>query len=74
MKPGAFAQVIEQIVRITLIAVCTRAFLHLGVEYAAAGAMVSAVIGELASLLYMLFMFHREKNTLPFVLTFFSVR
>ncbi len=62
MKPGAFAQVIEQVVRITLIAVCTRAFLHLGVEYAAAGAMVSAVIGELASLLYMMFMFHREKQ------------
>lgn len=62
MKPGAFAQVIEQVVRITLIAVCTRAFLHLGVEYAAAGAMVSAVIGELASLFYMLFMFHREKH------------
>lgn len=63
MKPGAFAQVIEQVVRITLIAVCTSAFLHLGVEYAAAGAMVSAVIGELASLLYMLFMFQREKGT-----------
>lgn len=62
MKPGALAQVIEQVVRITLIAVCTRAFLHLGVEYAAAGAMVSAVIGELASLLYMLFMFQREKG------------
>ncbi|WP_028402909.1 stage V sporulation protein B [Ectobacillus panaciterrae] len=62
MKPGAYAQVIEQIVRITLIAVCIRAFLPLGIEYAAAGAMISAAAGELVSLLYMFLMFRREKH------------
>lgn len=63
MKPNAFAQVLEQVVRITLIAVCIRAFLPFGVEYAAAGSMLSAVAGELASLLYMFLMFKKEKKT-----------
>ncbi|MBO9130475.1 stage V sporulation protein B [Bacillus sp. 165] len=63
MKPSSFAQVLEQVVRITLIAVCIRTFLPFGVEYAAAGAMLSAVAGELASLLYMFIMFKKEKQT-----------
>ncbi|OIJ16588.1 stage V sporulation protein B [Anaerobacillus alkalilacustris] len=62
MKPSAYSQVIEQIVRITLVAVLTSAFLPYGVEYAAAGAMISVVIGELASLLYMIFMFKNAKR------------
>ncbi|MEW4284204.1 stage V sporulation protein B [Priestia koreensis] len=62
MKPAAYSQVIEQVIRITLIAVCTKAFLPYGVEYAAAGAMISAVIGELASLIYMLSMFKLKKK------------
>ncbi len=35
MKPGAYAQVLEQVVRITIIAICIRLFLPYGVEYAA---------------------------------------
>ncbi|MCL7746949.1 stage V sporulation protein B [Halalkalibacter alkaliphilus] len=62
MKPTAYSQVIEQVVRITLVAVMTSAFLPMGVEYAAAGAMASVVIGELASLIYMIFMFKRNKR------------
>ncbi|WP_096201427.1 stage V sporulation protein B [Bacillus sp. FJAT-45350] len=62
MKPTAFSQVIEQVVRITLVAVLTSAFLPYGVEYAAAGAMISVVIGELASLIYMVFMFKTKKR------------
>jgi stage V sporulation protein B len=62
MKPAAYSQVIEQIVRILLVAVCTKAFLPYGIEYAAAGAMLSAVFGELASLVYMLFMFKLKKH------------
>ncbi len=62
MKPTAYSQVIEQIVRITLVAVMTSAFLPMGVEYAAAGAMLSVVAGELASLLYMIFMFKTNKR------------
>ncbi|AXK20089.1 stage V sporulation protein B [Bacillus toyonensis] len=62
MKPSAYAQVIEQVVRITIIAVCIRIFLPYGVEYAAAGAMLSAVLGEVASLLFLLTLFQREKH------------
>lgn len=62
MKPTAYSQVIEQVVRITLVAVMTSAFLPMGVEYAAAGAMISVVIGELASLIYMIFMFKMNKR------------
>jgi stage V sporulation protein B len=62
MKPGAISQVIEQVVRIALIAVLTKTFLPYGIEYAAAAAMVSAVIGELASLLYMITTFKIKKK------------
>ncbi|MFX3624532.1 MAG: stage V sporulation protein B [Ectobacillus sp.] len=62
MKPSAYAQVLEQVVRITLIAFCIRIFLPYGIEYAAAGAMISAAAGELVSLAYMLFIFHKEKH------------
>ncbi|MFC4320915.1 stage V sporulation protein B [Litchfieldia salsa] len=62
MRPAAYSQVIEQVVRITLVAICTKAFLPYGIEYAAAGAMISAVIGELVSLLYMFWMFKTKKR------------
>jgi len=62
MRPTAYSQVIEQGVRITLVAVMTTAFLPYGVEYAAAGAMASVVIGELASLCFMMFMFKTKKR------------
>lgn len=61
MKPQAFAQVIEQVVRITCVAVFVKLLLPFGVEYAAAGAMVSVIIGEFASLLYMIHLFKRKK-------------
>ncbi|MGM9928254.1 MAG: stage V sporulation protein B [Bacillus sp. (in: firmicutes)] len=62
MKPSAYSQVLEQVVRITLIAFMTKAFLPYGIEYAAAAAMFSSVIGELASLMYLLTLFKRKKQ------------
>ncbi|WP_394580098.1 stage V sporulation protein B [Cytobacillus firmus] len=62
MKPAAISQMIEQIVRISLIALMTKAFLPYGIEYAAAGAMLAAVIGELASLLYLMTTFKLKKK------------
>jgi len=62
MKPAAISQVIEQIVRISLIAAMTKAFLPYGIEYAAAGAMLAAVIGELASLIFLLTTFKLKKK------------
>jgi stage V sporulation protein B len=62
MKPAAISQVIEQVVRISLIAVMTKTFLPYGIEYAAAAAMVASVLGELASLLYMFTAFKLKKK------------
>ncbi|WP_456274911.1 stage V sporulation protein B [Bacillus sp. AK031] len=62
MKPAAISQVIEQVVRICLIALMTKAFLPYGIQYAAAGAMAASVIGELASLLYMFTAFKLKKK------------
>ncbi|WP_345239864.1 stage V sporulation protein B [Pontibacillus salipaludis] len=62
MKPQAYSQVIEQIVRISFVALFTKALAPYGVEYAAAGAMISVVLGEFCSLLYMLHMFKMKKR------------
>lgn len=62
MKPSALSQLIEQIVRIALITVLTKTFLPYGIEYAAAAAMAASVIGELASLLYLLTTFKIKKK------------
>jgi stage V sporulation protein B len=62
MKPFAFSQVIEQVARITFIAVLTKAFLPYGIEYAAAGAMFASIIGELVSLVYLVGSFKLKKH------------
>ncbi|MEH7074173.1 stage V sporulation protein B [Neobacillus drentensis] len=62
MRPSAISQILEQFVRITLIAVMTKAFLPYGIEYAAAAAMVASVIGELVSLIYLMTTFKLKKR------------
>jgi stage V sporulation protein B len=62
MRPSAVSQIVEQFVRITLIAFMTRAFLPYGIEYAAAAAMVASVIGELVSLIYLMTAFKLKKR------------
>lgn len=62
MKPQAYSQVIEQVVRISFVALFTKALAPYGVEYAAAGAMISVVLGEFCSLLYMIRMFKLKKR------------
>ncbi|WP_010651021.1 stage V sporulation protein B [Oceanobacillus massiliensis] len=62
MKPQSYAQVIEQIVRITCVAFFVNLLMPYGVEYAAAGAMISVIIGEFISLLYMIHTFKKKKT------------
>ncbi len=62
MKPQSYAQVIEQIVRICCVSFLVKLFLPYGVEFAAAGAMFSVIVGELCSLFYMLRMFKVKKR------------
>jgi stage V sporulation protein B len=54
MKPIAFSNVLEHVIHITFIVLLVQLLLPYGIEYAAAGAMVSSVIGEAAGLLYLL--------------------
>ncbi|MDQ0214587.1 stage V sporulation protein B [Oikeobacillus pervagus] len=62
MKPAAISQILEQVVRITFIAVLTKTFLPYGVEYAAAAAMVATIIGEVIALIYLFTMFKIKKK------------
>ncbi|MDY0405475.1 oligosaccharide flippase family protein [Virgibacillus sp. 179-BFC.A HS] len=71
MKPQSYSLVIEQIVRITCVAVLVKMFLPMGVEYAAAGAMFSVILGEFASLLYMVYQF-KQKKTIKIRYRFFA--
>lgn len=57
MNPLAISQVIEQIVRIGFIFFLVQWLLPYGIEFAAAGSVISSVIGEAASLLFLLGMF-----------------
>lgn len=62
MKPQSYAQVIEQVVRISCVAFLVKLFLPYGIAFAAAGAMISVIIGEFCSLLFMLRMFKINKR------------
>ncbi|GAB3802101.1 stage V sporulation protein B [Virgibacillus kimchii] len=61
MKPQSYSQVIEQIVRISFVALFVKLLLPYGVEFAAAGAMISIILGEFVSLIYMVHQFKRRK-------------
>ncbi|MBO1003415.1 stage V sporulation protein B [Pseudogracilibacillus auburnensis] len=61
MKPQSYAIVIEQIVRISAVFILVSLLLPYGVEFAATGAMISVIIGEIASLAYLFFSFKRKK-------------
>lgn len=59
MKPYAFSGIVEQVVRISLVATLANLLMPYGVAYAAAGAMIAGSAGECASLLYMLHAFRK---------------
>lgn len=68
MNPIAVAQVLEQIVRIWFTYVLVQRLLPLGIEFAAAGAVLSSVLGEAGSLLVFIVMFRisqQRKLRLP---------
>lgn len=62
MTPIAFSQVIEQIIRIGFIFILVQWLLPYGIEFAAAGAVLSGIIGEGASLLYLVSIFKWSKR------------
>jgi stage V sporulation protein B len=62
MRPSAYSQVIEQVVRISLVALLANMLLPYGLEFAAAGAMISVVVGEAFALLYLFTSFKIRKR------------
>ena len=68
MNPIALSQVIEQIIRIACTYFLVLWLIPYGIEYAAAGAVLSSVIGEAFSLFFLMIMFkrsHRKRFHIP---------
>lgn len=62
MVPSALSQVIEQIVRVSVMIGLAWIFLPRGVEYAAAGANLGAVFGGAAGLLVLIIAYFRQEH------------
>lgn len=58
MTPNAVGSILEQIARIGAVLVFATYLLPYGLEYAAAGAMIGMVIGELVGLLYLVYVYY----------------
>ncbi|WP_209808899.1 stage V sporulation protein B [Ammoniphilus resinae] len=61
MIPTASSQMIEQIIRIFTVLFLAQHFLPMGIEYAAAAAMVGIVIGEFVGMLSLVYHFRKAK-------------
>lgn len=66
MKPQSYALILEQVIRIIAVIVCVKIALPYGVEFAAAAAMLSLLIGELAALSLMIYQFKKHKTFILF--------
>jgi stage V sporulation protein B len=62
MRPYAFSQIIEQIVRLSFVSLLVTLLLPYGLAIAAAGVVLSGILGEAVSLCYMLAMFKVKKK------------
>ena len=63
MNPLALSQVIEQMVRVGFTYYLVQRLIPYGIEYAAAGAVISSVIGEAASLFILIVVFKLSHST-----------
>ncbi|MFO7152706.1 MAG: polysaccharide biosynthesis protein [Bacillota bacterium] len=64
MTPSALSQVVEQLGRVIAVFVLATILLPRGVEYAAAGAAFGPVVGAVAGLLLLVFVYSRKKPQL----------
>jgi len=62
MMPTAISQIVEQIVRITLVMLTAGWFLNVGLEYACAIATFGTALGEIANLLVLFIMYRLKKS------------
>lgn len=61
MIPSATSQIVETIVRIIMVLICAYTLLPYGIEFAAAGAMIGVLAGEIAGVM-VLFLHYRFSN------------
>lgn len=64
--PTAISQIVEQLVRITLVIFMAGYFLNIGLEYACALAVVGTAFGEIANLAVVAFVYFKRKGERPF--------
>ncbi|MEW9700098.1 stage V sporulation protein B [Paenibacillus sp. SI8] len=62
MIPTASSQIVETLIRIVMVLVCSYVMIPYGIEYAAAGAMVGVLAGEIGGLLVLAIHFKHSKN------------
>ncbi|SDB96569.1 stage V sporulation protein B [Pelagirhabdus alkalitolerans] len=62
MKPQAYAQVLEQVIRIGTVSFCVHLLLPYGIEFAAMGAILSTILGEISALLFLLTSLHKQQK------------
>lgn len=62
MRPQSNAIIIEQILRLATVYFFIQLTLPFGIEYAAAGALCSVIIGEVGSLIYLIFIWKKQKQ------------
>lgn len=63
MIPTATSQTVETLIRIVMVLVCSYLMLPYGIEYAAAGAMIGVLAGEIGGLLLLALHFKFNKQT-----------
>jgi stage V sporulation protein B len=67
MIPTALSQIVETLVRIVMVLVCSYFMLPYGIEYAAAGAMIGVLAGELSGMFVLLSRYrsHKKQTLVP---------
>ncbi|HLR42235.1 MAG TPA: stage V sporulation protein B [Pseudogracilibacillus sp.] len=66
MKPQSFALIIEQMIRIAAVFLFVTFLLPFGIVYAATGAVASIFIGELASIIYLVYRLKKEQQSITY--------
>jgi stage V sporulation protein B len=65
MIPTATSQIMETLIRIVMVLVCSYVMIPYGIEYAAAGAMVGVLAGEIGGLAVLAIHFKYDKKSSP---------
>ncbi|OXM86823.1 stage V sporulation protein B [Paenibacillus rigui] len=65
MIPTALSQVVETVVRIFTVLIFAYMMLPYGIEYAAAGAMIGVLIGEICAVLVLFISYRRSRRNAP---------